>query len=159
MLSRYSRLVILVRHAEAKKTEEDPTRSLSAKGRQQAEQAASWLVGLSPNVDEIRHSGKARAKQTAEILAARLEVAPAKVKNTEGCAPNDDPLPVASKIEGSDRSQIFVGHLPFLARLASRLLTGESDLVGVRFANAGVVVMAQVSARWVLVAVFSPEMM
>jgi phosphohistidine phosphatase len=158
MLGNYSKLVILVRHAEAKKTEEDPTRPLSAYGRQQAEMAASWLANLNPPVDEIRHSGKARARQTAEVFGTRLGVAPAKVRMVEGVAPHDDPAMVASEMDADDRSLMLVGHLPFLARLASRLLAGDADRVGISFATAGVVVLARVSGGWQLVAVISPEM-
>jgi len=37
MLERYQQVIVLVRHAEAKSTEEDPTRPLSVVGLQQAE--------------------------------------------------------------------------------------------------------------------------
>jgi phosphohistidine phosphatase len=158
MLSSFPRLVVLVRHANAVSTEEDPTRPLSVTGRQQAERMASWLAGLNPMLEEIRHSGMARAERTAEIFAKRLGVKASCLRRTHGLTPHDDPERIASDFEGHDGHIMLVSHLPFIGRLASLLLTGDSDLLSLRFANAGVAALAMKSGQWQLVALVSQEM-
>jgi phosphohistidine phosphatase len=158
MLRRYQRVIVLVRHAEAKSTEEDPVRPLSVFGLQQAERMASWLVDLRLQVAEIRHSGKARARETAEVLGSRLGLSPGLVRGVPGVAPNDDVEPVARELEADRRALMLVGHLPFLARLASRLLTGDPACLNLSLANAGVAVLVRASGGWQLVALLSHEM-
>jgi phosphohistidine phosphatase len=158
MLSSYSQLLVLVRHGRAKSTEEDPSRPLSVTGRQQSESMANWLARLGPRVDEVWHSGKPRARQTAEILARGLGLAPARVRQVAGLLPADDVEPIAGVLEGDRKPVMLVGHLPFLNKLASRLLTDDADRADLRFAEVGVVVLARNSGRWTLVALISPEM-
>ena len=85
----FERIVILVRHGEALSKQEDPARPLSDRGRNRAETTARWLASIGLPVGEIRHSGKARARETAEIVAAALD-AGERVREAEGLAPNDD---------------------------------------------------------------------
>jgi phosphohistidine phosphatase len=158
MLTKYTRLLILVRHGEARSTEEDPARPLSTDGMVQAERMASWLAELGPEVDEVRHSGKARAQQTAYVFATRLGLKPSLVRGVSGMAPNDEPTPVARALEAGEESIVLVGHLPFLAKLASLLIVGDPSRVSLRFADAGVVALARVGSVWQVVAVLSPEM-
>jgi phosphohistidine phosphatase len=158
MLSSFPRLIVLVRHANAVSTEEDPTRPLSVAGRQQGERMASWMADLDPKLDEIRHSSKARAEQTAEIFAKRLGIKGSRLRRMSGLGPNEDPEKVALEFEQNDARIMLVSHLPFVGRLASRLLTGDPDQVSLRFANAGVVALARSAGRWELVALLSQEM-
>ena len=66
---------------------------------------------------------------------------------------------IASELEAAHSEHIMlVSHLPFIGRLASLLLTGDSDLLSLRFANAGVAALALKSGRWQLVALLSHEM-
>jgi phosphohistidine phosphatase len=158
MLSRLPSLVALVRHANAVSTEEDPARPLSVAGRGQAEKMGGWLRSLGVEIEEIRHSGKARARQTAEIIADHVEVGPAAIREATGLAPNDDVGTVADELEAERRSLMLVGHLPFMARLASRLLTGDPGRLNLRFGEAGVVLLARAGGGWQLVAVLDQEM-
>ena len=65
----------LVQHGASKSDSEDPQRSLTDDGRQTVEQMADLLSSLGLALDFIEHSDKLRARQTAEILAARLRPA------------------------------------------------------------------------------------
>jgi phosphohistidine phosphatase len=68
--------IYLVRHGEAKNKKEDLSMSLSEKGISDSEKISKQvsrilaLQGLS--INRIFHSGKLRAKQTAEILAKHI---------------------------------------------------------------------------------------
>ena len=105
-------------------------------------------------IDRIEHSDKLRARQTAEILAARLQP----LKGTQqltGLAPNDDVTSVSIRLQQESKNMILVGHLPHLSRLVSRLLGLDSNRAVVRFQMGGVVRLdrdetGQWTVRWVL---------
>ena len=80
--------LFLVRHGEATSKEEDPERPLTKVGRSNVVRIADWAASIGIRVDEIRHSGKLRAEQTAEIFSECLNAAPPRV--VSGLAPNDD---------------------------------------------------------------------
>ncbi len=129
--------VYLVRHGKARPKEEDPDRSLSDKGQAEVDRVAGFLA----QTDVVRslpilHSGKTRARQTAEGLARAFEGA--RVEEVEGLAPLDDPAVWAGRLDGPAEGIVLVGHLPHLARLTSLLLTGDPDRETVRFSNAGI---------------------
>ena len=62
----------LVQHGAAKNEAEDPQRTLTTEGTKTVERMAKCLSSLTLSVVRIEHSGKERARQTAEIMAAHL---------------------------------------------------------------------------------------
>src|SRR6266704_2662142 len=74
---------------KAKDGAEDPQRSLTDDGRKTVEQMADCLSLLGLSLDRIEHSEKLRARQTAEILVARLSPREGAIQ-IAGLAPNDD---------------------------------------------------------------------
>ncbi len=114
----------LVRHAQPVNASIDPARPLSKEGIREIEKVAGHLAGrgdVRPEV--IIHSGKTRAKQTAEVLASKLDP-PGGVREEAGLSPNDD-------IEGwdamlaSSAGAMLVGHMPFMGLLSCGLTGGE----------------------------------
>jgi phosphohistidine phosphatase len=61
--------VILVHHADAVGPEVDPQRPLSSLGQQQAQAVANQLKARGSAPSAIWHSGKLRARQTAEVVS------------------------------------------------------------------------------------------
>jgi len=59
--------VYLVRHGKAKSKEEDPERHLTERGAEEVRRVARFLAAAGIQVSKILHSGKTRARQTAEI--------------------------------------------------------------------------------------------
>ncbi len=116
----------LVQHGEALSKEADPDRPLGAAGRSEVERLAGFLDGRGVRVARVLHSGKTRARQTAEILAAALAPGAA-VEASDGLAPNDPPAPFAARATAWNEDVLVAGHLPFMARLVSVLLTGDAD--------------------------------
>jgi phosphohistidine phosphatase len=147
--------VYLVQHAEAKSKEEDPDRPLTAKGRRDIQQVATLAARLGVRVDEIRHSGKTRAEETAGILAEALSPARG-VTQGSGLAPLDDVNPMAERLDASDRPVILVGHLPFMERLAGQLLAGDPERTVVKFHKAGLVHLAREEGGWQLIWAITP---
>ncbi len=92
---------------------------------------------LGVGIEQIRHSGKTRARETAEILG---DVLPPRegVVATSDLGPLDDVEPVAEALDQEVEPMILVGHLPFMERLAGRLLTGRVEQPVIEFNNAGI---------------------
>lgn len=119
-------IIYLVQHGEAMSEEEDPRRPLSPEGRRNVEAVARVAAGRGISPGRILHSGKRRAAETAEILGramdSSLEVHP-------GLAPMDPVEPMLRWLgevaAQGVQSVCLVGHLPFLDRLAARLVTGD----------------------------------
>jgi phosphohistidine phosphatase len=134
--------VYLVQHAESKSKEEDPERSLTEEGLQSITRVAEYArnhTGI--EVKEILHSGKLRARQTAEVLADHLNP-PGGIKAADGLEPMADPLIWAERIATTKNDIMLVGHLPHLARLSGLLLCGKDNQGIIAFQNAGIVSLA-----------------
>jgi phosphohistidine phosphatase len=142
----------LVQHGEAKSEAEDPDRPLTEQGASQVRQVAdaAAAAGL-VTVERIVHSGKTRARQTAETWGETLGV---KIEEADGLAPNDDPSIWAGRL--ADAHIMLVGHLPHLAKLAGLLLVGDASRPVVTFRNGGLVGLQQDDYGWSVVVVF-PE--
>ncbi len=149
--------VYLVQHADAKKEEVDPLRLLSEKGLQDIKKVASYMLQLNIKVYKIFHSGKLRAKQTAEVLSENLK--PTKgITEVGGLAPLDDAEIWVERLKGMTDDIILVGHLPHLDRLASLLLCGNADKNVVSFKMAGIVCIKRNDiGEWSLQWTLTPE--
>lgn len=116
--------VYLVRHGEAVSSQFDPKRPLSQQGLADVQKVASFVKPLKICVEYIRHSGKLRAAQTAEKLAESILVEK-DCSAHKDLGPNDDVTIIADELEASDTDLMIVGHLPFMAYLASLLVAGR----------------------------------
>ena len=150
--------LFLVQHGEAKPETEDPDRSLTDRGAEVVERMADWAARMGMKVDEIRHSGKRRAEQTATIFAKRLKPSRGMIA-AQGLTPLDSVNPVAASLQSEQDSIMLVGHLPHLSRLVGMLVTGNPDTEVVRFRNAGIVCLAQKEARWAIDWVMQPDLL
>lgn len=148
----------LVQHGKAASEEADPQRALTEGGVCEVTWVAERLKGRLAGISEVLHSGKARARQTAELLAPQL--APnAPVRETEGIAPKSDAIPWAKSLKNREDDLMLVSHLPFVSRLASLLLTGDEGAETISFRNAGVACLERDdSGRWRVVWILTPEL-
>jgi phosphohistidine phosphatase len=149
--------IYLVQHGQAEPKSVDPTRPLTTRGRQETERVAALAARLDLGIHQIRHSGKTRAEQTAAILGEALSP-PGGMVATSGLAPKDDVQPVAEALARESGPTMLVGHLPFLARLAGLLLTGDPDRPVLKFRNAGIVCLTREDDRWLVTWILTPEM-
>ncbi|MDH4230575.1 MAG: phosphohistidine phosphatase SixA [Nitrospirota bacterium] len=129
--------LLLVQHGKSLPKEVDPEQGLSDEGRAETEKIASAAKEHGVRIARIVQSGKKRAVQTAEIFASALQPA-AGVQKADGLNPLDDVAAFAEKIAASE-DLMLVGHLPFMERLASFLITGSADKPVIRFQNSGIV--------------------
>jgi phosphohistidine phosphatase len=114
-----------VRHGTAAAGPDDRARPLTPVGRTEVLATARALAARGVAVAEIRHSGLARARETAEILGGTL-APPHGVHAATGLAPEDDPDVVAAELELTAEPVMLVGHLPHLARLTAALVKGAA---------------------------------
>jgi len=137
----------------------DPARPLSAHGRQDVELIARFLDRAGIRVGQVVHSGKTRAEQTAVVLARTLMPA-AEVRARKGPSPKDPVEPIAEWVDGLTVDTLVVGHLPFLERLASLLLAGDTGRVAVAFEPGSVACLERDAGKgWSLVWMIRPELL
>jgi phosphohistidine phosphatase len=148
----------LVQHAKAAAKQEDPDRPLTEEGKREVQKVAEFVKRLRLWVDHLWHSGKLRAEQTAEALKGVIEVQATSAR--DGLGPMDDVAALADELEGSEEHIMVVGHLPFLSKLASLLLTGSESANAVAFKNGGVVSMQSgEDGRWQIDWMVTPELL
>jgi phosphohistidine phosphatase len=138
----------LVQHGEAMTEADDPDRPLTNQGVADVTQVAGYAVErLSVRVARLVHSGKTRARQTAEIWDGFLHVG---VAQADGLAPNDDPATWLERVAAGTSDVMLVGHLPHLARVTSSLLVGAQDRSVVRFRPGGLMGLERTETGWEL---------
>src|SRR3954462_10485262 len=107
----------------------DRDRALTEEGIQKTECSADALKKLDVEFNLILTSPFIRARQTAEIVAKRLDCA--HLKEFAPLAAGGNPervLQGLSHVDSKINSLLLVGHEPDLSRLISILLSGGEDL-------------------------------
>jgi phosphohistidine phosphatase len=149
----------LVQHGAAVPEQEDPARPLSAAGRRDVETVARLLDGAGVRVARVVHSGKLRAQQTAELLAACMATDPVP-ETTAGLNPNDPVEPVARAAANWAGDTVLVSHLPFMAKLVARLVLGDEARPVVVYTPGTVVCLEQVDeVGWAIAWMVRPELL
>ena len=147
-----TRRIHLAQHGLAVDKAVDPERPLSEQGIAQTRTIAKQLQLANINVTRIFHSGKLRARQTAEIFASALVVDD--IDSTDNFSPNDDVRQTVSQLNFDDA--LYIGHLPHLDKLVSLLVSGDEASGVLMFQNSAVVCLEKdtskdnYSIRWYL---------
>ena len=149
----------VIQHGEAKPEVEDPERPLTVRGEKEVTSVSKAAIGLHIRPSKVYHSGKLRAKQTAEIIASALKIPNLSVQAIQGLNPNDDVRPWAERISKEMEGLMLVGHLPFLEKLTSFLLCGNENARLVLFRYGAIVCLDQKGDRgWAVRWILTPEM-
>jgi len=138
--------IYLVQHGKAVSKNVDPKRPLSEEGAREVKKVAKTMKKHGNTVDSIKHSGKRRALETARIFAQYLEPADG-VSQIDGINPMDSVEPFSKSIADSGNI-MFVGHLPFLEKLVSHLVTGDEEKPVIKFQNGGIVLLEKEDQSW-----------
>ena len=147
----------LVQHGKSLPKNIDPDQGLSEEGVAETKRIAEVASSYGVKVSHIKHSSKTRAKKTAEIFASVLN--PDKsVEEVSGLKPMDDVTLFAPSIN-PDADTMLVGHLPFMNRMTSFLVTGSIDKPVFKFQNSGIVCLDKDSdtGSWVIVWTLMPK--
>jgi phosphohistidine phosphatase len=150
----------LVQHGQADAKEGEVERSLTDRGIAALQRMTVFLDHYPlPPLDAIMHSGRLRARQTADILNPHIRSARG-VLAVDDLEPNSDPKIWARKLRGISDDIMLVGHMPHLSRLTSLLLAGDPETSVVQFHNAGIVCLERdIDLVWRLDWVVIPRIM
>ena len=149
--------VYLVQHGDAVPKKVDPDRPLSEQGQADSEQLGDYLSRTGVELSRVLHSGKTRAAQTAEQIALALGIqSGAKVEPNLG--PNDSVASMAGRLQNETNDLLIVGHMPYLGKLASLLVTGGTveDLLAFRPGSLACL-ERDAEGQWVVTCFLRPE--
>jgi phosphohistidine phosphatase len=148
-------MLYLVQHGQDKTEDEDPQRPVTDRGADDVTRVARLAVGrLGCRPGRVVHSGKTRARQTAEIWGRLLDI---DTEEGDGLAPNDDATTWVERLAAETADLMLVGHLPHLGRLATALVTGESGRQLIGFQQGGLVALERVDAGWMVALALPPS--
>ena len=140
-------LLVLVHHGDAVGPDVDPMRPLSSTGRAATERLASAAAARGLKPDAIWHSGKLRARQTAEIFWKVCN--PFALLTAERVLlPDDPPQWMRDRLSGETRRILMVGHMPYLPRLLAMLTAQQSSTHAVPFPLHGCVALDPDDGQW-----------
>lgn len=147
--------LFLVQHGKSLPKDKDPNKGLSEAGIHETERIAQVAKGYGIHVSSIAHSGKTRARQTADIFASALKPEGG-LQEISGLNPLDDVTAVAID---STEDRMLVGHLPFMERLTAYLITGSIERPVFKFQNSGIVCLdkAPEIGSWVIKWALMPQ--
>jgi phosphohistidine phosphatase len=140
-------VLFLVHHGDAVGPSANPMRPLSDRGRVEVDMLAVKAHDRGARPDVIWHSGKLRARQTAEAYLKRCNPL-AVFSAARGLQPADPPNWILDAIAGETRHIMLAGHFPHLPRLLGRLITGNPDAES-DFPLNGIVALEEVDGRWI----------
>lgn len=150
----------LMQHGQAKSKKEDPDRPLTEKGQEEVEFISAFVARhLTISIDQIMHSGKMRAQETAELAAEQFR--PAKgIIIGEDLDPMADPNLWVQRLAGMDDDIMLVGHLPHLEKLTTLLVCDRTDGRPVGFQMGGIVCLNRDEQRaWSLEWMLTPDIL
>jgi phosphohistidine phosphatase len=140
-------MLYLVHHGDAVGPEVDPLRPLSDRGRAAALLLADEAARCGVKPEQIWHSGKLRARQTAEAFWKACNPF-ASMTAERALQPDDPPAWIRDRLIGETRDVMIVGHMPHLPKLL-RLLRGEdSETSATTFPQHGIVALEADGERW-----------
>jgi phosphohistidine phosphatase len=135
-------LVLLVHHQAAVGPKEDSRQPLSLVGRATSDALASDAAKRGLRPEAIWHSGKLRAKETAEAFWRACNPL-ATFTAVRGLLPGDPPEWIRDRLLVEDTSVFVVGHMPHLARLLALMIDTAAE-----FPSHGMVCAIRVDNAW-----------
>ena len=140
-------MVFLVHHGEAVGPEVDPLRPLSERGRAAVLLVADEAARRAAKPDAIWHSGKLRARQTAELFWKTCNPL-ASLTAERGLQPADPPGWIRDRLLGETRTIMVVGHMPHLPLLLNLMTGRREDASAPEFPVHGMVALALDGDAW-----------
>ena len=139
--------VVLVHHAAALGPKDDPMQPLSGLGRARADEAALKAARLGAKPSAIWHSGKLRARQTAEAFWRACNPL-ASFSAQRGLLPGDPPQWIADRLLTEDDEVLVSGHMPQLALLLRLLVSGDAHALTPEFPAHAAVALERQESGW-----------
>jgi phosphohistidine phosphatase len=118
----------LAHHGETVGPEVDARRPLSTRGRMSVDRLAAEAARRGAKPAVVWHSGKLRARQTAEAYWRACN-ALSQFSATKDLQPEDPAMWMRDRLRGEPRDVLLAGHFPHLPRLLGALVQGGDDAV------------------------------
>ena len=142
--------IYFAQHGLALSKSDNPERPLSEVGIKQTKNIAKHIHSSGIPVSQIFHSGKLRTLQTADIIAATLDIKT--VSAIDHLSPNDEVRLITQNLNTDNA--LYIGHLPHLEKLVSFLVTADENQNILKFQNSAIVCLEKVDnlyhVRWYL---------
>jgi phosphohistidine phosphatase len=119
-------MILLVHHGDAVGADEDAMQPLSAAGRAATTRLAVAAAARGARPDVVWHSGKLRARQTAELFWLACNPL-ATFSAARGLQPTDPPRLMRDQLAAETRSIVLAGHMPNLMGLLGLMLSSADD--------------------------------
>lgn len=148
----------LVQHGDAVDKSVDADRPLSVSGARDVQAVAAVLAASGVHPERVFHSGKTRARQTAEILVSKLDVSSG-ASEIAGIAPMDSVAALSRRLSEWQGATMLCGHQPFMGKLVSHLLVNDEGKGLVTYAPGSVACLeGEPGGDWALVWFLRPEL-
>lgn len=149
-----------VRHGEAEKLPNaEGEYPLTPFGEEAVSKVATYLAHRGVHVVHVMHSGKLRAKQTADIFVKALSGGHAHATLCPSLHPESTVIDLVEDIRTWHDDTLLVGHMPFMSQLVSALLLADEGSDLVRFPPGTVVCLDRFEhQRWILDWVLRPDL-
>lgn len=148
-----------VRHGDYVKANVNPEEPLSEKGKNDILRLGNFLFKNKITFSNLYHSGKLRAKETANLLMGCTATVK-EIKILPGIKPNDAVPPIADQINQWDQDTMIVGHLPFIGKCISKLLMNNEDKPLIFFEPGTIVCLEKIAHRtWVIHWIIRPDLL
>jgi phosphohistidine phosphatase len=139
----------LAHHGDAVAADVDPQRPLSEHGRLTVQWVALEAARRDARPGIIWHSGKLRARQTAEEFRRACNPL-ADFSAARGLQPSDPPEWIRDRLLAESGEIMIVGHMPHLPRLLQLLLSSPgSPSPDAAFPPHGVVALEHGTSGWI----------
>lgn len=149
----------LLQHGDAVPEATNRERPLSEKGRLDLKRLARFVGWSAFKAGRILHSGKLRARQSAELLAPEMGQGAAP-EAVSWLNPNDPVEPVAAQAAAWQEDTLLVGHMPFLGRLAALLVCGDPERPVAAFQPGSMLYLERdESGRWSIAWMLRPDLL
>ena len=135
----------LAHHGDAAAPGVDPQRPLSGRGRAQVDTLSHLAAARAVRPEVIWHSGKLRARQTAEAYWRACNPL-AEFSAMRWMQPGDPPR-LVDLLQHETRDVLLAGHMPHLDRLLNRLL--DEDPSALPFPLNGLVAVERADEGWI----------
>jgi phosphohistidine phosphatase len=142
-------MIYLVHHAAALDSDVDPQRPLSPEGCAHVAHLAADVAARGVRPQVIWHSGKLRARQTADAFRSACNPS-AEFSAIRGLQPSDPAEWIRERVSDEEREVMLVGHFPSLPRILHALVTGLADAGADDFPLHGAVALEPHGALWVV---------
>lgn len=148
--------IYLMQHGDAVPKEQDPDRPLTPEGSREIASLAETLAGYGVRIARVLHSGKSRARQTAEIMAQWL-TGHGEVETRPQLGPTDPLGALMTELTDWREETLVVGHMPYVSRLLSALVVGDEQRPVVDYRPGGVAALdRQDDGTWLITWMLRP---